>query len=192
MILTACHLWIAGLWIVFLVYWAIAALFTKATLDRGLSRKGTALRVLMILGVILATSLARRSAFFQDLQADELYSIPMALAGAVIATAGAAFAFAARAAIGRNWGTPGSRKANSDLVTHGPYGLVRHPIYSGILLLMIGTAVGLMPTWWLVVIPAGAYFLYSARREEALMAERFPDTYPAYRARTKMLLPFLI
>lgn len=55
---------------------------------------------------------------------------------------------------------------------------------------MIGTAIGLLPTWWLVA-AAGTYFVVSARAEEKFMAERFPDTYPAYRARTQMLMPFL-
>jgi protein-S-isoprenylcysteine O-methyltransferase Ste14 len=115
----------------------------------------------------------------------------MAISGAIIATAGAILAFTARAAIGRNWGPPASRRTDTELITSGPYAFVRHPIYSGILLMIIGTAVGIVPTWWLVAAAAGFYFFYSARAEERFMAERFPDTYPAYRARTKMLLPFL-
>ena len=58
--------------------------------------------------------------------------------------------------------------------------------------MMIGTATGLIPAWWLVAAAAGAYFFVSARAEEQHMAERFPDAYPAYRARTKMLIPFLL
>lgn len=84
------------------------------------------------------------------------------------------------------------RKIDTDLVTSGPYRLIRHPIYSGVLLMIIGTAVGITPLWWLVAAAAGFYFVHSARAEERYMAERFPDTYAAYRARTKMLLPFLL
>jgi protein-S-isoprenylcysteine O-methyltransferase Ste14 len=141
---------------------------------------------------VAAVILVRRSPQLLELQLDELGSLPMALAGAAIATAGAALAFSARAVLGRNWGTPGSRKADSELVTRGPYGLVRHPIYGGILLMMIGTAIGMIATWWVIVAAASAYFFYSARREERLMTERFPDLYPAYRARTRMLLPFIL
>jgi protein-S-isoprenylcysteine O-methyltransferase Ste14 len=83
------------------------------------------------------------------------------------------------------------QRIDTDLITRGPYGLVRHPIYAGILLMMIGTAIGLIFAWWLVAAAAGVYFVYSARSEERYMCERFPDAYPAYRARTKMLVPFL-
>lgn len=191
-ILNLCHFWIMGLWVVMLAYWAIAALFTKRTLNRGLNGSGLLMRLGIAVAVIVSVMLVHRSPELSALQQAEFRSIPMAVAGALIATAGAALAFTARAVIGRNWGTPGSRKADSDLVTNGPYALVRHPIYGGVLLMMIGTAIGLIPTWWVMAAAAGAFFLYSARREEALMTERFPDIYPAYRKRTKMLVPFVV
>lgn len=191
-ILTVCHWWIVGLWVVMVFYWAIAARFVKRSQDRGVFRRGIAMRLGLALTIIVAIALARRSIDLHALQLAEFRSVPMAVSGAIIATAGAILAFAARASIGRNWGTPGSRKTDTELVTSGPYALVRHPIYTGILLMMIGTAVGIVPTWWLVAAAAGAYFVQSARAEERFMAERFPDAYPAYRARTKMLLPFLL
>jgi protein-S-isoprenylcysteine O-methyltransferase Ste14 len=76
-------------------------------------------------------------------------------------------------------------------VTSGPYRLVRHPIYSGILVAGIGTATALS-WWWLVPVAlAGAYFLYSAAVEERWLADQFPDAYPAYRRSTKMRVPFI-
>lgn len=191
MILRIAHLWVLGLWVVMLAYWAIAALFTKPTLDRG-GRTGLLMRLGIGAVAVAAVLLARRSPALFELQLDELGSVPMALAGALIATAGAALAFSARAVLGRNWGTPGSRKVDSELVTRGPYSLVRHPIYGGLLLMMTGTAIGLIAAWWVMVAAAGTYFVYSARREERLMTERFPDLYPSYRARTRMLLPFIL
>ena len=83
------------------------------------------------------------------------------------------------------------RKTDTELVTRGPYSVIRHPIYSGILLMMVGTAVGITPGWWLLAAAAGFYFFYSARAEERYMAERFPETYPPYMARTRMLVPYL-
>ena len=192
MILILCHLWIMGLWLVMLVYWAIAAFFTKRSVHHGFDKSGVLMRVGIAAAVIVSLMLARRSPELSALQESELRSVPMALAGAAVATAGAALAFTARAVIGRNWGTPGSRKADGELVTNGPYALVRHPIYGGVLLMMIGTAIGLITTWWIMVAAAGTFFLYSARREERLMTERFPDVYPAYRERTRMLVPFVL
>lgn len=97
----------------------------------------------------------------------------------------------ARRRIGRNWGTPTARKEEPDLVTSGPYRLVRHPIYSGILLAGVGTAIGLSWSWLVVVAPAAADFTYSAMVEERYVTERFPHAYQAYRQATKMLVPFV-
>jgi protein-S-isoprenylcysteine O-methyltransferase Ste14 len=190
MILDLCHCWIVGLWAVFMVYWAIAAMFVKRG-DRGGWRSGLTIRLALFAIIFVAVSLASRSPELRALQWAELRSLPMAVSGAVIATLGAILAFTARAVIGRNWGSPATRKTDTQLVTGGPYSLIRHPIYSGVLLMMIGTAIGLTPVWWLVAAAAGTYFISSARAEERFMTERFPDLYPAYRARTKMLVPFI-
>jgi protein-S-isoprenylcysteine O-methyltransferase Ste14 len=68
---------------------------------------------------------------------------------------------------------------------------VRHPIYSGILAATIGTAVALSWRWLPVVALVGIYFVYSARVEERYLAAQFPDSYPAYKRSTKMLVPFV-
>jgi protein-S-isoprenylcysteine O-methyltransferase Ste14 len=184
-------LWIVGLWVLFVIYWAAAALRMKR-LDRGAIRSGMGLRFGIFVIVAVAIALVRRSPELRALQAAQFESVPMAVSGAIIAAAGVMLAFWARAAIGRNWGPPATRRTDTELVTSGPYAIVRHPIYGGLLLMMVGTAIGIIPTWWLVAAAAGIYFSYSARAEERFMTERFPDSYPAYRARTKMLLPFLL
>jgi len=161
-------------------------------LDRGAIRSGMAMRFGIFVTVAVAIALVRRSPELRALQLAQFQSLPMAVSGAIIATLGVILAFSARAAIGRNWGPPATRRTDTELVTTGPYAFVRHPIYGGILLMMVGTAIGLIPTWWLVAAAAGIYFFYSARAEERFMTERFPDSYPAYRARTKMLIPLLI
>ncbi len=78
-----------------------------------------------------------------------------------------------------------------ELVTGGPYRLVRHPIYSGILVAGIGTAVALSWLWIIAVALADVYFVYSATVEERYLTKQFPDTYPTYRHSTKMLVPFV-
>jgi protein-S-isoprenylcysteine O-methyltransferase Ste14 len=111
--------------------------------------------------------------------------------GLVLFALGLAFAIWARVNLGRNWGTPMSRKDEPELVTSGPYRLVRHPIYSGILVAGLGTAVALSWLWLTGFTLAGIYFIYSATVEEHYLAEQFPDSYPAYRRSTKMLMPFV-
>ena len=84
-----------------------------------------------------------------------------------------------------------TQKTDPELVTSGPYRLVRHPIYSGILVAGVGTAVGLGWLWLTAVLLAGIYFGYSATVEERYMTEQFPDAYPVYKRSTKMLVPFI-
>ena len=73
----------------------------------------------------------------------------------------------------------------------GPYRIVRNPIYTGIILAMVGTA---FATTWYALIPfavVAGFFVYSAVREQRYLAGAFPDTYPAYQRTTKMLVPFI-
>jgi protein-S-isoprenylcysteine O-methyltransferase Ste14 len=116
----------------------------------------------------------------------------LAAIGLALFALGLGFAIWARVHIGRNWGTPMMQAAEPELVTSGPYHLVRHPIYSGVLVAGIGTAIAL--SWWRLtaVALAAIYFLYSARVEERYMTDEFPDDYPAYKRSTKMFLPFML
>jgi protein-S-isoprenylcysteine O-methyltransferase Ste14 len=85
---------------------------------------------------------------------------------------------------------PMTRHESPELVTSGPYRFVRHPIYTGILFMLVGTSL-LHPV---AAVPSAvfiAYFVYSARREESDMERQFPNAYPGYRQRSKMLIPFV-
>jgi protein-S-isoprenylcysteine O-methyltransferase Ste14 len=111
--------------------------------------------------------------------------------GLVLFAFGLGFAIWARVHIGRNWGTPMTQKEEPELVTSGPYHLVRHPIYSGVLVAGVGTAVALSWLWLIAVALAGTYFIYSATVEERYLTEQLPDIYPTYKRATKMLVPFV-
>lgn len=84
-----------------------------------------------------------------------------------------------------------TQKDDPELVTSGPYRLVRHPIYTGILTAGVGTAIGLNWRWLIAVALAGAYFVYSATVEERYLTGQFSDAYPAYKRSTRMLVPFV-
>jgi protein-S-isoprenylcysteine O-methyltransferase Ste14 len=84
-----------------------------------------------------------------------------------------------------------TQKDEPELVTSGPYHVVRHPIYSGILAAGVGTALALSWQWLIVVALAGIYFVYSATVEERFMTEQFPDAYQVYKRSTKMLVPLV-
>jgi protein-S-isoprenylcysteine O-methyltransferase Ste14 len=73
----------------------------------------------------------------------------------------------------------------------GPYRSIRHPIYTGIIVALVGTALATSLLGLIVAAVVGGYFIFSATREERFLAAEFPDSYPAYKASTKMLIPFV-
>ena len=107
------------------------------------------------------------------------------------ALGGIGLAILGRAYVGRTWTMPTANEENPELVTTGPYAFVRHPIYGGMLLAMLGSAIGQSVLWLLPLIVYGPHFIVSARREERLLLEQFPQHYRAYMKGTKMLLPFV-
>jgi protein-S-isoprenylcysteine O-methyltransferase Ste14 len=111
--------------------------------------------------------------------------------GLLVFALGLSFAVWARVYIGRNWGPPMTERQEPELVTSGPYRLVRHPIYSGMLVALLGTAIALNWLWLIILALAGTYFVYSATVEERYLTEQFPDAYPRYEHSTKMLVPFV-
>jgi protein-S-isoprenylcysteine O-methyltransferase Ste14 len=113
-------------------------------------------------------------------------------AGLIIFLMGLFLAVWARLYLGKNWGMPMAQKKDPELVTSGPYQYIRHPIYSGILLAMLGSALAASAFWLIIFAISGMYFVFSARVEEKLMESQFPKVYPAYKRKTKMLIPFIL
>jgi protein-S-isoprenylcysteine O-methyltransferase Ste14 len=171
-------------WAVFWLYWIVAAFSTK----RGRRAWSRELRIRpVIFGAALV--LFRVGVF----RGHGVHSDPWrAGLGLVLFAVGLGFAVWARLHIGRNWGTPMTQKNEPELVTSGPYHLVRHPIYSGILLGGVATAISLSWFWLGPTVLAGVYFIYSATVEERFLSEQFPDAYAQYRRSTKMLVPFVL
>jgi protein-S-isoprenylcysteine O-methyltransferase Ste14 len=171
-------------WAAFWLYWLAAAF----SMNRGRVLWSRELQIRAVIAVLVIL-LIRLGAF----RGHGLDTDPFrAGIGLALFALGLGFAICARKHIGRNWGTPMTQKDEPELVTSGPYYLVRHPIYSGILVACAGTAVALSWVWLTAVALAGVYFLYSAMVEERYLTRRFPDTYPAYKRSTKMLVPFIL
>ncbi len=169
-------------WVVFWLYWMISAVRAKAgSRTRRTRPPGLLLAILafLLLRMFSAGSLAVHAPIVQAV-------------GVVLFVSGLGLAVWARIYLGRNWGMPMTQKDEPELVTSGPYRLVRHPIYSGILLALAGTSLATNVYWLIATAAMGTYFVYSARVEEKIMAASFPSAYPSYRTKTKMLIPFLL
>jgi protein-S-isoprenylcysteine O-methyltransferase Ste14 len=170
-------------WAAFWLYWLVAAFSMK----RGRVPWSRELRIRAVIVVVLIVLV--RLGVFRD---DGVNTDPRrAGLGLVLFAFGLGFAIWARVHIGRNWGMPMTQNEEPELVTSGPYRLVRHPIYSGVLVAGVGTAVALSWVWLIIVALAGTHFIYSATIEERYLTEQFPDTYPTYKRATKMLVPFV-
>lgn len=176
------HTAIAIVWIVFWIYWLASAVGVKE--GKGSTRRVpvngvTAVAVLLAVRVLGGGSLA-------------VHSSALAAIGTVAFASGIALAVWARVHLGRNWGMPMTEKAEPELVTSGPYRLVRHPIYSGLLLALLGTVLVNNLVGLVLVALLGGYFYYCASVEERNLTAKFPTAYPAYRSSAKMLIPFVL
>jgi protein-S-isoprenylcysteine O-methyltransferase Ste14 len=112
--------------------------------------------------------------------------------GLALTVVGAAFAACARLWIGSNWSAVVTIKQQHQLIQSGPYAIVRHPIYSGFLLAMVGTAIAFGEVRGLVAVAVAFFGWYQKiRLEEAFMSEQFGEEYLSYKRRVKALIPFL-
>lgn len=175
-------------WIAWLVLWLALAFSTKRTVERS-GRWWTSMSVVVIF--LVALRVVRASAVWHH----ALWA-PTTLTSAVsvaLVVAGLAFTAWARLTLGRNWSGSVTFKEGHELIERGPYAWVRHPIYTGLLAMMLGTALYYAEPLGFVVLAVGAVaFHLKARTEERLMTAHFPDEYPAYRRRVKALIPFVL
>ena len=176
-----------GGWAAFWLYWFVMA---YATSNGPVFRSSSlGIRAIIVIAVIwlVRSRVLRGHSFSPSID-------PLRVGiGLALFVMGLGFAIWARVHIGRNWGTPMRQRDDPELVTSGPYRFVRHPIYSGILVAGVGTAAALLSwVWTAAVVLGGIYFVHSAIVEERHMNERFPESYPAYKRSTKMLVPFIL
>jgi len=175
---------ITACWIAFLLFWAFSALVVHRTAETRAGRWSIvygAMVVFMYGLVRQFPGLWVRS--WPDTAAVDAVADLLAFAGLVVL-------LWARISIGRNWSGEIVLKEGHEVVTKGPYRSIRHPIYSGLVLLGLGTALFWGTLLGLAFVAAfAAVFWYKSRLEEAFMTEKFPETYPAYRARTKAFIP---
>jgi protein-S-isoprenylcysteine O-methyltransferase Ste14 len=112
---------------------------------------------------------------------------------AVLCIAGLAFCVWARVTLGRNWSGTITFKEGHELIERGPYRLVRHPIYTGLLAMFLATAIAAGHLGGVVaVMLAFASFWVKLKEEEKLMLQQFPDQYGSYQQRVKRIIPFVL
>ena len=181
--------WVNSLWILAGIYWALTALRAKTAVRK----EQSASRVLHIAVMCTAFYL-----LFGSVRAGWLVVrfVPInawiAWTGFGLVAAGIAFAVWARAMLGANWSGLVAIKAGHELIQSGPYRWVRHPIYSGLLLAILGTALALGEVRGLLAfLVALLGWGIKALMEERFLIDQFDGDYVRYTREVKRLIPFV-
>jgi protein-S-isoprenylcysteine O-methyltransferase Ste14 len=182
-------LFIECCWIAWAVYWLAMAFATKRTIERSGFIGYRLVALILVIGSVTAGRLLQVST------QSHLWQTTLAL-GVVsdcIVVAGAAFTVWARIKLGRNWSAEVTFKQDHELIESGPYALARHPIYTGLLVMALGSAIdyGRAIGFVLLVALCGALW-WKARQEEQIMCRHFPDAYAEYTTRVRAIIPFVL
>jgi len=178
------------MWVGWLVLWRAMAFNVKAAArSESLGSRLSHLAPLVFAGGLLAAPHVPLAALDQRFVPLAIW--PAAL-GAALTLAGAAFSIWARFIIADNWSSDVEIKRDHELIVAGPYGLVRHPIYTGLLLMFAGTALAVGEWRGVLAVAIAALALWRKLRiEESFMRLKFGEAYARYAARTPALVPFV-
>jgi protein-S-isoprenylcysteine O-methyltransferase Ste14 len=175
-------------WVVFAGYWLIAAIGSKKPAKRQRTGERTGHVILMALGAFLLYSPDPRFGWLnQRFLPDKLW---IDYLGAVLTLAGVLFAIWARYTIGKEWSAEIQIKQGHELIRTGPYARIRHPIYTGMLLGLAGSAVSIGAYRALLGVTFFVVgFVRKARKEEKLLASEFGPVFDDHRRHTGFFLP---
>jgi protein-S-isoprenylcysteine O-methyltransferase Ste14 len=178
-----------GLWLVIIGVWLAAAPFAKKTVRREtLGMRGRYVGA-AILVVVTAQIGLRIPALASRIVPDAAWAGVLSV---LLTASGIAFALWARFTLGRNWSGTVTVKEGHELVRRGPYALVRHPIYTGVALAILGTSLAIGSARAVfIVVPLVLVMRFKMRNEEEMMAGEFGEEYAEYRKRVKGLVPFV-
>jgi len=183
--------WINGLWILFGLYWLVSAVKRKKTKQR----ESWGQRLIYVLPLVAASCLLiRPEARYGWLGARFVPASPITeWTGVLLTAAGVAVAFWARWHLGTNWSGVVTLKEDHELIRTGPYRAIRHPIYTGILLALLGTIVAAGAVRGLLALAiAWVSFYWKARREESFLKQEFGERFGMHAKETGMFLPKIV
>jgi protein-S-isoprenylcysteine O-methyltransferase Ste14 len=180
-----------AIWTVFLVYWQVRARGTKQTqrLEPISSRILRSLAFLCAIALLMVPHIPAPWLYRQLLPQGQ----GMFFLGAILTIVGLLFAVWARAYLGTNWSRSVTIKQDHELIVGGPYALVRHPIYTGILTGFLGSAIALGQVRGFIALALVALALWAKlRMEEKWIREQFGASYETYSRRVAALVPFVL
>ena len=173
-----------GLWLGLLAYLVIAAFGANR------DKKTPLVQSLILAAAVITAFVLPRMKLFRFVNFAPINSLVSSL-GLVVCVAGMGLFIWGRQQLGKNWSQGVAAKEDHQLVTSGPYRFVRNPMYTGGLIAAVGTAIAAGGGFVFLLIVLAVNFIWRVGAEDRLMQRQFPDDYPAYRKRTKALIPFV-
>lgn len=179
-------------WFIFLIYWILSARSVKSTKETKKEFSGFWLNAGRIFLIFLG---------FESFGAFPLYPLTIAVipdirtiqvTGIILTIAGLIVAIMARRTLAGNWSGNIELKKGHELIRTGVYKHIRHPIYTGIMLMSLGTLLftGKLSAFMFFIVMT-SFMLFKIKEEEELLMKHFPAGYTEYKNSTKALIPFL-
>ena len=178
----------AAIWIVWLAAWWLGALRTAQSVTREAPRSQLSYSIFVWVGAALLFFNALRGGVLST----ELYPASRAVAwlGVILVATGLSYAIWARMHLGRMWSAVVTVKAEHRIIKTGPYTITRHPIYTGLLLALVGTVVVRDTVVALIGCAMIAFgVVLKVRREERMLLEHFGNDYRVYQREVPRLVP---
>ena len=181
--------WVDDAWIVMVAVWVVGMFLTRQTVQRQSNKSRLWQMGIVLLGMWLLFGKGTGMGWMDTRAMPETAQV--ALTGVAVTVAGIAFAIWARLMLGANWSGVVTLKEGHTLVRRGPYRIVRHPIYTGLLLAVAGTALTRGSVHSILALPVCAFgFWLKTLTEEQFMMQQFGEEYVRYRHEVRALVPF--
>ena len=181
---------ILGCWVAFIAYWIISARRGKAIAERQSPESSLIHRIPLGFSYFLMAN----SHLPPPLNGPVTPHVEWArAAGDLLCVLGLLVTIWARRTLAGNWSSDVTFKQDHELIRLGPYRFARHPIYTGLLIMCLGTAIeiGQLRGWLALPLMAAAFWV-KLKQEERLLLRHFPDEYPAYQKQVKAIEPFVL
>ncbi len=181
---------ILACWLTFIVYWVVSAARTKVIAEKQTVLSALAHRMPIGLGWWMLAFPKWHSPMDWVIVP---HTIWVRSAGTAVCLYGLTFTLWARRTLAGNWSSDVTFKQGHELIKSGPYRYVRHPIYTGLLVMAVGSAIeiGQLHCWLGIPIMTFGFWI-KLSQEERLLLRHFPNEYPVYQKQVKALVPFII
>jgi protein-S-isoprenylcysteine O-methyltransferase Ste14 len=180
---------VVAVWVAGALYNALHRLHSASHAPRERTRSQPGLAALILVAVVCAGLAVAGRGHFDGLAVGALW---VRVLGLAVLAASTVFTLWARFSLGTMWSNVPQVKNDHQLRTHGPYAVTRHPIYTGLLGMLLGATLLSGIGQWIVLVPVGLILVeVKIRMEEHLMLAAFPDDYPRYRRQVPQLVPGL-